>query len=423
MQSRTQEAAAFPNANAAGKPVMEVRPTAFRILLAISLVHLCNDTIQAIFPAILPILKENMNLSYLQAGIIIFTLNMTSSVLQPVVGFYSDRRPSPYMLPIGMVLTTVGVLIIALSGSYVLVLMAVLLVGLGSAVFHPEASRVAYMAAGSRRGLAQSIFQVGGNAGSSLAPIMTALIFYPFGQFGAIWFTLITGLAIVVQLYIARWYGAYLATQAPQKKKVEAKKMDPAKKRRITSAICLLIFLIFVRTWYHSAISIYYPFQLMDKFDFSLKHTQIYIFIYAAAGVLGTFLGGPISDQIGRKNVLFLSIFGAAPLALLLPYADSLWAYPILFINGLILLSGWSVAVVYAQELIPGMIGTVSGLITGLAFGIGALGAVAIGGLIDLTSLNIVMTSASFLPIIGLLAWFLPSDREIKQWSTEDTGA
>ncbi|WP_239635512.1 MFS transporter [Paenibacillus sp. H1-7] len=400
-------------------PQPDTKPTVLRILLAISIVHLFNDSIQSIIPAILPILKDTMNLNYMQAGIIVFALNMTASIMQPVVGLYSDRKPSPYMLPLGMGMTCLGVFGLAFSPSYWLILLSVMLVGLGSAVFHPEGSRVAYMAGGSRRGLAQSIFQVGGNAGQSLASIMTALIFVPLGQRGAIWFTLVAGLAIVVQMYIAKWYGGYLAAHPRPAKSSAVRKVSPARKKQITFAVVLLVFLVFARSWYHSGVSIYYPFYLMDKFHVSLEHAQIYIFLFAAAGALGTFIGGPLADRFGRRNMIFFSMLGSAPLAIVLPYANELWAYVILLINGFIILSSFSVTVVYAQELIPGKVGTVSGLITGMAFGLGALGAVALGSLIDKFHLPVVMQMVSFLPLLGLLTFFLPSDRKLKEWAQD----
>ncbi|AEI45092.1 MFS transporter [Paenibacillus mucilaginosus] len=414
-------AAAGPAAKPAPQP--DVRPTLFRILFAISLVHLFNDTIQSVIPAILPIIKDSMQLSYMQAGIIVFALNMTASVMQPVVGLYSDRKPMPYMLPLGMGLTFFGVLGLALAPNYALVLVSVLLIGLGSAVFHPEGSRVAYMAGGSRRGLAQSIFQVGGNTGQSLASIMTALVFVPLGQFGAIWFTAVAGLAIVVQMYISRWYAGYLKAHPRPAKSAAARRIDPLRSRQIKFAVGMLIFLVFARSWYHAGITIYYPFYLMDKFTITLERAQLFIFLFTAAGVLSTFLGGPISDKIGRRNVIFFSMLGSAPLALVLPYANEFWTYVILLVNGFIILSSFSVTVVYAQELIPGKVGTVSGLITGLAFGLGALGAVALGGLIDVIKLRPVMELVSYLPLIGLLTFFLPRDRTLKEWSSESGNA
>ncbi len=400
-------------------PQHSLKPTVMRILLAISIVHLFNDSIQSIIPAILPILKDSMQLSYMQAGIIVFSLNMTSSLMQPAIGLYSDRKPSPYMLPLGMGLTCLGVLGLAFSPNYGMILVSVIFVGLGSAIFHPEGSRVAHMAAGSRRGLAQSIFQVGGNAGQSLASIMTALIFAPLGQRGAIWFVLVAGLAIAVQMYIARWYSGYMAANPRPVKKSAAHANRPARKKQIAFAFTMLIFLVFARSWYHSGVSTYYPFYLMEKFNLSLEHAQIYIFLFAAAGAVGTFLGGPLADRFGRRNMIFFSMLGSAPLALVLPYANAFWAYVILLINGLIILSSFSVTVVYAQDLVPGKVGTVSGLITGMAFGLGALGAVALGGLIDKFHLEAVMQMVSFLPLLGLLTFFLPSDKKLKEWDQQ----
>ncbi|WP_028547544.1 MFS transporter [Paenibacillus sp. UNC451MF] len=400
-------------------PQQSIKPTVMRILLAISIVHLFNDSIQSIIPAILPILKDTMHLNYMQSGIIVFSLNMTASLMQPAIGLYSDRKPSPYMLPLGMGLTCLGVLGLAFSPNYGLILLSVIFVGLGSAIFHPEGSRVAHMAAGSRRGLAQSIFQVGGNAGQSLASIMTALIFAPLGQRGAIWFVVVAGLAIVVQMYIARWYSGYIAANPRPAKKSAARSNSPARKKQIAFAFTMLIFLVFARSWYHSGVSIYYPFYLMEKFNLTLEHAQIYIFLFAAAGAVGTFIGGPLADRFGRRNMIFFSMLGSAPLALVLPYANAFWAYVILLINGLIILSSFSVTVVYAQELIPGKVGTVSGLITGMAFGLGALGAVALGGLIDKFHLPVVMQMVSFLPLLGLLTFFLPSDKKLREWDQE----
>ncbi|WP_281891125.1 MFS transporter [Paenibacillus sp. YYML68] len=396
-----------------------MKPTVFRILFAISLVHLFNDTIQSIIPAILPILKDTMKLTYTQSGIIVFMLNMTASVMQPLIGLYADRRPMPYMLPIGMGFTFFGVLGIALAPNYGMVLLSVILIGLGSAVFHPEGSRVAFMAGGSRRGLAQSIFQVGGNSGQSLASVMTAIIFAPLGQLGAIWFTAIAAIAIVVQLYIARWYDRYLTLNPPSQRKSGSRGMSLQRKRQIKLAIGLLLFLIFARSWYHAGITIYYPFQLMDQFAITLEQAQIYIFLFAAAGAVGTFFGGPLSDRFGRRNMIFFSMLGSAPLALLLPYASSGWAYVIMLVNGFIILSSFSVTVVYAQELIPGKVGTVSGLTIGFAFGLGALGALALGRLADVYELEAVMLAVSFLPLLGLLTLFLPSDKTLKAWTQE----
>jgi FSR family fosmidomycin resistance protein-like MFS transporter len=390
--------------------------TMYRILFAISFVHLLNDSVQAVIPAIFPILAESMNLSFLQLGFIGFALNMTASVMQPVVGWYTDKRPSPYLLPLGMVFTFLGMLGLALSNHYGLVLLSVVLVGVGSAVFHPEGSRVVYMAAGQRRGLAQSIFQVGGNGGQSLAPIMTALIFVPLGQFGAIWFTILAAVAFLVLLYIASWSINRLKMVQPIKKQTTRGEINTERRKQVIFGMILLIFLVFARSWYHAGITNYYPFYLIQDYGLTIKSAQVYIFIFLAAGALGTFCGGPLADRFGKRNIIMLSMLCSAPLALVLPHVSLFWAYPIFMINGFIILSSFSVTVVYAQELVPGKIGTVTGLIIGLAFGMGAIGSVALGGLVDVFGLKTIMVLTGFLPLIGLLTILLPSDKKLIEW-------
>jgi FSR family fosmidomycin resistance protein-like MFS transporter len=399
---------------------VDQQQTMYRILFAISLVHLLNDSVQAVIPAIFPILQQSMNLTFLQLGMIGFSLNMTASVMQPVIGWYTDKKPSPYLLPIGMVFTFFGMIGLALANQFILVFLSVCLVGLGSAVFHPEGARVAYMAAGARRGLAQSIFQVGGNAGQSLAPIMTILIFVPLGQFGAIWFTISAAVAFLVLLYIASWYlGNIRHTASVSKPKVERKTTIESIeiRKKVKIAILLLIFLVFARSWYHAGITNFYPFYLISEYGLSIKDAQVYIFLFLAAGAVGTFFGGPLADRYGKRNVIMFSMLGSAPLAMFLPFVSIEWAYPIFLVNGFIILSSFSVTVVYAQELVPGKIGTVSGLIIGLAFGLGAIGSLALGGLVDLLGLKTVMIAAGFLPIIGLVSAFLPSDRKLREWA------
>ncbi len=393
----------------------DAQSTQFHILFAISLVHLFNDSFQAIVPAVLPILKENMALSFLQAGTIYFTLNMTSSLFQPAIGYFADRRSLPFMLPAGMVLSFLGILGLGLSPNYFFTILSVFLLGLGSAVFHPESSRVSFYAGGKKRGLAQSIFQVGGNVGQSLASLMTILIFVPLGQSGALWFLFIAGAAILIQFYVAKWYQSYISEHMVFSKNTVSQKMSMKKTKMVRMALVLLLCLIFVRTWYQSAVTVYYPFQLMEDFDLRLSQAQLYIFLFTAAGAAGTFFGGPLSDKFGRKSVIFISMIGSAPFALMLPYADPFWASIILVFNGFIIMSGWSVTVVYAQELFPGKIGTIAGLTTGLSFGLGGIGAVALGGLIDTYSLSTVLKFISFLPLLGLLTYFLPSNRKIEE--------
>ncbi len=415
---------AVADSRARTNPSTGVEKTLYRILFAISLVHLLNDSIQSVIPAIFPILKDSMHLSYTQLGFIAFTNNAIASLMQPVVGLYSDKKPSPYLLPLGMFATFVGMLGLAFSPNYLFVLISVILVGVGSAVFHPEGSRVAYLAAGPRRGLAQSIFQVGGNSGQSLAPIMTALIFAPLGQFGAIWFTVVAAAAIVVLMYIASWYKQALAVRArPEKPKRELSPEGTRRNhKRIGIAMALLVGFVFARSWYHAGISSFYPFYLMEEYGVSFEAAQIYIFLFLAAGAAGTFFGGPLADRFGKRNILALSMVGSAPLALLQPHVNLFWAYVICLVNGFIILSSFSVSVVYAQELMPGKVGTVSGLIIGLAFGMGAIGSAALGGLADVYGLKFVMLFCGMLPLIGLFTFFLPSDRKLREWNDASGG-
>lgn len=394
--------------------------TVYGVLFAISLVHLLNDSMQSVIQSILPILEEGMSLSYLQVGFIIFGLNLTSSILQPVVGLYTDKKPSPWLLPAGMVASFFGMLTLAFASQYWMVIAAVIMVGLGSAVFHPEGSRVANMAAsGPRRGLAQSIFQVGGNAGQSLGPIMTSLIFVSAKQFGAIWFTIVAAAAIFVQWHVAKWYRTYLRLYPKSARSSQQTAFSAERKRNIRNALILLVTLVFARSWYSACIGNFYAFYLRDVLHTSIGEAQWYIFCFLGAGAVGTFFGGPLGDKFGRKNILFFSMLGAAPFALILPYANTFWAYPILAVMGFILLSSFSVTVVYAQELVPGKIGTVSGLITGLAFGMGALGSVALGAMADFSSITFVMKVCSFLPLLGLLTFMLPGDRLVRSWTSQ----
>jgi FSR family fosmidomycin resistance protein-like MFS transporter len=392
----------------------KAKSTVFPVLFAISIAHLINDSLQAVIPASYPILRDSLHLSYTQLGMITFILYFSSSVMQPFVGAFADARPTPYMLPAGMLLSFIGMLGLAFAPGYMTVLGSVVLVGIASAVFHPEGARIAYLTAGSRRGLAQSIFQVGGNAGSAMAPLMTALIFYPFGQFGAIWFTIVAALGVVLQTWVARWYKGHLMTSRQITKNKTAGQADLKYQKRVIGAIVVIILIAFARSLFGSSIGTYFVFYLMENYKLSIPEAQIYIFLYMGAGILGTFFGGPLSDRIGRKNVILLSVLGASPFALLLPHAGELWTYPLLVILGLINHSSFSVTVVYVQELMPGKVGMVSGLITGLAFGMGAIGTVVVGGLIDLTSLSIVITLCSFMPLFGFIGLLLPSDKTIR---------
>jgi MFS transporter, FSR family, fosmidomycin resistance protein len=387
------------------------------VLFAISLVHLLNDSMQAVVPALYPILEKSLDLSYVQVGLIGFMLNMTSSVMQPVVGAYSDKRTLPNMLPIGMGLSLIGMIGIAIAPQFWYLLLAVVFIGLGSAIFHPESSRVVYFAAGGRRGFAQSIYQVGGNAGSSLAPLMTVFIFVPLGQFGAIWGTLFAGFAIAVLLGVLPWYKRKLAEWEADRKGSASSKagstlVDRTNNPRMKFAMGLLIFLVFARSWYHTSISSYYQFYFKEHYAQTIQQAQIPVFLFLATGVLGTYFGGVLADRFGLKNMIVFSIAGASPFALILPHLPLWLVYPDIALLGFVILSGFSVAVVYAQFLMPAKVGMASGLTTGFAFGMGAIGAVALGKSADVFGLSPVMFYCSFLPLVGLCAMLLPSDRK-----------
>ncbi len=391
--------------------------TIYAILFAISSVHLMNDTMQAVVSALFPVLEKSLDLSYGQMGWIAFTLSMTSSIMQPVVGYFSDKRPAPWMLPAGMGLSLIGMAGISIAPSFLLVILAVVFVGLGSAIFHPEGSRVVYFAAGGRRGLAQSIYQVGGNLGSSFAPLMTIFIFLPLGQSGAIWGTLLAAAAILILLRVVPWYKEQLALHGkPVKRAAKTETNENARRERkvIVYAMVVLILLVFARSWYYSGISTYFQFFIRDTYGLTDRAAQVPIFLFMAAGVIGTFFGGILADRLGRKKVILLSMAGSSPFALLLPHLPLAWVYPIIFVMGLILFSGFSVTVVYAQELVPGKVGMASGLITGLAFGMGALGAVVIGEASDIWGLTNVLNYSSVLPLFGFLTLLLPADRREK---------
>ncbi|EMA6343232.1 MFS transporter [Bacillus cytotoxicus] len=388
-------------------------PTIYRILFAISFGHFLNDSMQAVVPALFPILEKTMNLSYMQVGWIAFALNMTSSVMQPVFGMYSDKKPSPFLLPLGMFASMLGMIGLAFAPNFIIVIISVLFIGLGSAVFHPEGARVAYMASGTKRGLAQAIYQVGGNTGNSLAPIFTALIFVPLGQKGSLGFTAFAAVGILLLMYVSKWYKNELVSGAVKRKKRAALEAENAiVSTHIKFVIVLLIFLTFVRSWYGAGIGNFYQFYLIEHYGLSIKNAQYFVFAFMIAGVLGTFLGGPLADRFGKKNIIVFSMLGSAPLALLLPHVSLLWVVPLFLCIGFISSSSFSVIVVYAQELVPGKVGMVSGLIVGLAFGLGALGAVILGKLADIYSLQFIMVLCSCLPLIGLTSWLLPSDKK-----------
>ena len=391
--------------------------TIYSILFIIGICHLLNDTLQAVIPAMYPILEESLGLTFTQLGMITLTLNMVASVMQPVIGLYTDRRPLPAAMPLGLTSSMLGMLGLAFAPNFWTILISVFFIGIGSATFHPEGSRVAYLAAGPRRGLAQSIYQVGGNTGQALAPVITALVLVPLGQFGAVWFTLIAGLAVLFLIYIARWYAtqmSVLTKKVPKKKKQTERDKNISK--AVKSALVVLVFIVFARSWYVVAISNFYAFYIIENYGFSIAKAQIYIFTFLFMGAVGTFAGGPLADQFGKRNVIIYSFLLAVPLALAIPYVGPLVAIILLALLGLIVMSSFSVAVVYAQELMPGSIGMVSGLIVGLAFGMGGIGSVALGSMIDWVGLTPTMVAISLLPLLGLLSYMLPSDEKISEW-------
>jgi FSR family fosmidomycin resistance protein-like MFS transporter len=388
--------------------------TVFPILFAVSLIHMLNDSMQAVVPAVVPVLKQTLALTYTQIGFISFALNMTSSMLQPAIGYFSDRKPSPYMLPIGMAMSLFGMIGIAFSPNYPVLLASVVLVGLGSAVFHPEASKVVYLSAGNRRGLAQSVYQVGGNGGSSTGPLMTKYVFLPFGQIAVLWFTITAALAVFVSLFVSRWYkgNLHILRKPPSAGTNPGNGAKERKQSGISGTVWLglgiLVLLVFARSTYYTAIANYYQYYYESNYHLSLEQAQIPLFLFGIAGVAGTLLGGPLSDRFGPRNLIFFSMAGSAPFALLLPFVSAEWVIPVMMALGFIIMLGFSVTVVYAQQLLPNHIGMASGFIVGLAFGMGALGAVALGGFADLFGLKPVIVGASALPLLGILTYKLP---------------
>jgi FSR family fosmidomycin resistance protein-like MFS transporter len=383
---------------------------AFSVILALSFSHFLNDMMQSLVPALYPMLKSGYGLSFAQIGLITLIMQLTSSLLQPAVGLVSDHRPQPYSLAVGMGATLVGLLLLASAATYPMLILAAALVGSGSAVFHPEASRVARMASGGRHGLAQSLFQVGGNLGSSLGPILAALIVIPKGQGSVSWFSAVALLAMAVLFGVGNWYRRERA--AP----VRSGSRHPGERshlpgRKIAWSVAILLALVFSKSFYTSSLNSYYTFYLISKFHVSLESAQIYLFAFLAAVAAGTLIGGPVGDRIGRKSVLWISILGVLPFALVLPYASLFWTGILTVVIGLILASASSAIIVYALELVPGKVGTVAGLFFGLSFGMAGIGAAALGRLADATSIDFVYQVCAFLPLIGLLTVLLPDLR------------
>jgi FSR family fosmidomycin resistance protein-like MFS transporter len=381
--------------------------TAYRVLSAISFSHFLNDMIQSLILAIYPLLKGTFHLTFAQIGLITLTYQVTASLLQPMVGYYTDRRPKPYSLASGMGCTLVGLLVLATAQNYHMLLFAAATVGAGSSVFHPESSRVARMASGGRHGLAQSIFQVGGNTGSAMGPLLAAWIIIPRGQKSVAWFSLAALLAISVLLKVGGWYKRRQESIGPRQRTHTG--LHPTlPTRTIVRTLLVLLVLIFSKFFYLSSLSSYYLFYLMHRFHLSVQSAQVHLFAFLFAVAMGTVMGGPIGDRVGRKRVIWFSILGAAPFALAMPYANLAWTGVLAFIIGLILASAFSAILVFAQELIPGKVGTVSGLFFGLAFGMAGIGAAVLGKLADRYGIEFVYHVCSYLPLLGVFTAFLP---------------
>ena len=383
-----------------------VESTAFRILASLSVCHLLNDLLQSLLPAVYPILKNTYHLDFVQIGLITATSQLTASLLQPVVGMYTDRRPMPYSLATGMAFTLSGLIVLSFAPNFQTILIAVALVGVGSSVFHPESSRVARMASGGQHGLAQSLFQVGGNAGTALGPLLAAFIVVPYGQPSIAWFSIIALVAIFLLTHIGHWYKAH---RSILQKATAARSGVVGSNKKIAFAVAVLIALVFSKFFYLVSLTSYYTFYLISKFGVSVRDAQIYLFIFLGAVAAGTIIGGPVGDRIGRKHVIWWSILGPLPFTLALPHANLVWTSILTVPIGLLLASAFPAIIVYAQELVPGKVGTVSGLFFGLAFGMGGIGAALLGKLADATSIEFVYRVCAFLPAIGLLTAFLPN--------------
>lgn len=382
--------------------------TLYPVLFALSFSHLLNDTIQSLIPAIYPIVKTNYHLSFAQIGLITLSFQLAASIFQPFVGLYTDKKPQPYSLAIGMFFTLTGLVVMSLASHFYLILIAVALIGTGSSIFHPEASRMAHAASGGKRGLAQSIFQLGGNFGSSLGPLLAAWIIAPKGQHSIIWFSIIALVAIFILQKVGNWYKRYMPIYKRKKAQISPTEQN-LPKSKIVLSVFVLMFLIFSKYFYMASLTSYFTFYLIETFSVSVQTSQIHLFIFLFSIAAGTLLGGPLGDRFGRKYVIWFSILGTAPFSLLLPHANLFWTGVLIVPIGIILSSAFAAILVYAQELIPNKVGLVSGLFYGFAFGMGGLGSALIGNLIDAIGINKVFLICGFLPLLGMLTIFLPN--------------
>ncbi len=385
------------------------------ILLSLSFCHLLNDLIQSLIPALYPLLKTEFNLDFAQIGLITLAFQLTASLLQPTVGFYTDKRPQPYSLAIGMGSTLIGLLLLSVAGSYTVVLIAAALVGTGSAIFHPEASRVARMASGGRYGTAQALFQVGGNAGQAIGPLLAAFIVLPHGQGAIAWVSMAALVAMAFLTRVGIWYGANLK---PTKKSGHAAadtKESGLPRARVLFLITILMVLLFSKNVYTSSLTSFFTFYLIERFHLPVQAAQVQLFIFMTAIAVGTLLGGALTDRIGRRPMIWISILGVLPFTMAMPYADLFWTGVLTIIIGLITASAFPAVLVYAHEVMPGRVGLVSGMFFGFAFGLGGLGAAIMGGLADVYGIAVVYKICSFLPVLGVVAWFLPDMTKEKE--------
>ncbi len=389
-----------------------LQKTVFSILFSISFAHLINDLIQAIIPSIYPILKESYHLSFTQIGLITFAFQFSASILQPFVGYYTDKHPKPFSQLYGMLFSLAGIVSISFADNFYWIIGSVMLIGIGSSIFHPESARISNLASGGKRGLAQSIFQVGGNFGTALGPLLVALIVVPNSQKYILWFVIAAIIGLGVLSKIAFWYRDHLIFR--KHKTTPFIDFHNLPKRKVKIAIGILLVVIFSKFFYSASLSSYYQFYIIDKFHLTIKQAQFHMFIYLLAYAIGTILGGPLGDKIGRKYVIWLSVFGATPFALLLPYVNLFWTDVLMVVIGIIISSAFPAILVYAQELVPKKLGMVSGLFYGFAFGMGALGSALLGVLADHTSIGFVYHVCSYLPIIGVICYFLPNLKKEK---------
>ena len=396
----------------APKPVAE--GALFHVLTAVSFCHLLNDMMQSLLPSIYPILKSSFHLDFGQIGLITLTNQITASLLQPFIGHFTDRKPMPYSLPVGMTVTLTGLALLAVAHNFILLLIAASLIGVGSAVFHPESSRVAHMASGGQHGMAQSFFQVGGNTGSAIGPLLAAFIVLPIGQAGIGWFTPAALLGISVLIWVGGWYKARLVHLQKRPAK-HAEHAITLPRKKVISAIAVLVALVFSKYFYLASITSYYTFYLINRFHVSVQSSQLHLFAFLGAVAAGTLIGGPIGDRVGRKLVMWCSILGVLPFTLLLPYANLFWTGILSVIIGFVIASAFSAILVYAQDLVPGRIGMISGLFFGFAFGMGGIGAAVMGKMADATSIIFVYKLCAYLPAIGLLTGFLPNIEKLRQ--------